>query len=38
MATLMAVTFPVPSLQVSQSLRRLEMIVPTAMIMEIIPA
>ena len=37
-ATLMAVTFPVPSFRVIRSLWRLEMTVPRAMIMEMAPA
>ena len=37
MATLMAVTFPVPSFLVSRSLWRLETMVPREMIMEMIP-
>ena len=38
MPTLTAVTFPVPNLRVSRSLCRLEMMVPRAMIMEMMPA
>ena len=38
MATLMAVTFPVPSQSVSLSLCRLETTVPKAMIIEMMPA
>ena len=38
MATLRAVTFPVPSARVSRSLFRLETMVPSEMIMERIPA
>ena len=38
MPTLTAVTFPVPNLRVRQSLCRLEMMVPRAMIMEMMPA
>ena len=38
MATLAAVTTPVPKRRVSRSLCRLETIVPAAMIMEITPA
>jgi len=38
MATLRAVTFPVPSARVSRSLFRLETMVPKEMIMEISPA
>ena len=37
-ATLTAVTFPVPNFLVSRSLCRLEMMVPTEMIMEMTPA
>ena len=38
MATLIAVTLPVPSNSVSRSLCRLEMTVPRAMIIEMMPA
>jgi 16S rRNA G966 N2-methylase RsmD len=37
-ATLIAVTFPVPKRFVIRSLKRLEIMVPTQIIMEIIPA
>ena len=38
MATLNAVTFPVPSFLVSLSLCKLEIMVPAAIIIEMIPA
>ena len=38
MPTLMAVTFPAPRLRVSRSLFRLEMMVPSEMIMDRMPA
>ena len=38
MPTLMAVTLPVPRARVRRSLFRLEMMVPSEMIMEMIPA
>ena len=38
MATLIAVTLPVPRLRVRRSLNRLDTMVPQAIIMEIMPA